>query len=251
MPKKCPPGVICIENISLFILVAIFGIIAYLIYKSYNPASVSLLSTRHYGVNTHPGTESQGQNASIAGSFISMFNQPTQYPSTPFIDDSIQSRYGTLMKPMDGYTANPHDVLLNPYTPPVNMSNQMLPAGGSAPSHPYVPPGRMPVNVSTNGGHRQTSYTQVGIMTPSSGQEKILPLMGRQLHTSRQKWQYYTMSDNNNSVKLPIVKNGRSCTNEYGCDEIYGGDTVYVEGYNQPFTVTVYDNDGLQYIPYI
>ena len=29
---------------------------------------------------------------------------------------------------------------------------------------------------------------------------------GKTLYSNRQKWQYYTMSDKNNSVKLPVVK---------------------------------------------
>jgi len=71
------------------------------------------------------------------------------------------------------------------------------------------------------------------------------------LFTSRDKWQFYTMSDKNNSVKLPVSKGGRSCTNEYGCDNLYNGDTVYVEGYNDAFKVTIYDNSNIQYIPAI
>ena len=37
------------------------------------------------------------------------------------------------------------------------------------------------------------------------------------------------MSDQNNSIKLPINRNGRSCTNEYGCDCLFNGDSVYVD----------------------
>jgi hypothetical protein len=94
----------------------------------------------------------------------------------------------------------------------------------------------------------------MGLLTPlhdKSGKNKILPLMGRPLFTNRNKWQYYTMSDQNNSVKLPIIRNGRSCTNEYGCDELYSADIVYVEGYNQAFRITIYDNDTIKYIPFL
>ena len=51
--------------------------------------------------------------------------------------------------------------------------------------------------------------------------------------------------------KLPISSNGRSCTDEYGCDELTNGDTIYVEGYNDMFKVTVYDNKYFQYIPFL
>jgi hypothetical protein len=114
------------------------------------------------------------------------------------------------------------------------------------------PPGRVPINVSTNIGAVDTNYRQVGILTPLNGNNsKILPLMGRPLFVNRDKWQYYTMSDQNNSIKLPISYNGRSCTNEYGCDKLYNGYTVYVEGYNEAFKITIYENDTIRYLPFL
>lgn len=235
MPKKCPPGVICLENMTLVVILLILAIVLYLGYPH-----IRHIAASYHGQNTSNEYDTNySQNASF------MFNMPTR----KMCDDPVASHYEMLMKPGHGYTTNPQDVLMNPYVPPVNMANH--PSTSTPMSHPYVPPGRMPVNVATNVGHRSTSYTQVGILTPTGGSEKILALMGRQLHTSRQKWQYYTISDNNNSVKLPVVKNGRSCTNEYGCDELNNGDTVYVQGYNQAFSVTIYENDSLQYIPYL
>ena len=44
---------------------------------------------------------------------------------------------------------------------------------------------------------------------------------------------------------------GRSGTNEYGVDELFNGDTVYIEGINEPYKVTVYDNSVIKYIPFI
>ena len=58
-------------------------------------------------------------------------------------------------------------------------------------------------------------------------------------------------NDKNNSVKLPVSKNGRSATQEYGVDELYNGDVVYVEGYNEAFKVKIYDNNQPQYIHYL
>jgi hypothetical protein len=55
------------------------------------------------------------------------------------------------------------------------------------------------------------------------------------------------MSDKNNSVKLPISFKKKSCTGEYGCDNIYNGDTVYVEGYKDAFQATIYDNAVMEY----
>jgi hypothetical protein len=131
------------------------------------------------------------------------------------------------------------DVLLNPYVPPLRDDRSMDIRG------PVV----VPINVSTQ-GIANAAYRQVGILTRINGPETILPLMGRPLFRNRDKWQFYTISEKSNFIKLPISVKGRSCTNEYGCDNVYNGDTVYVEGYNDAFKVTAYDNSVMQYLPF-
>jgi hypothetical protein len=81
----------------------------------------------------------------------------------------------------------------------------------------------------------------------------ILPLFGRNLLNGRDKWQYYTVANSGGvafNAKLPVSVNGRSCTGEYGCDSISNGDTVYVEGYDDTFRATIYENATLNYLPY-
>ena len=131
------------------------------------------------------------------------------------------------------------DVLLNPYAPPLRDDRASLDIRGPV----------MPINVSTQ-GISNAAYRQVGILTRINGPETILPLMGRPLFRNRDKWQFYTISEKSNFIKLPISVKGRSCTNEYGCDNVYNGDTVYVEGYNDAFKVTAYDNSVMQYLPF-
>ena len=112
--------------------------------------------------------------------------------------------------------------------------------------------GAVPINIETRG--TSSSYSQIGILTrPGINAETlILPLMGRRLDVGRNKMQYYTVSNTGNmNTKLPISKEGRSCTGEYGCDEIFNGDTVYVEGYADTFKATVYENSRFNYIPNI
>lgn len=139
-----------------------------------------------------------------------------------------------------GVTNAREDVLLNPYAPPMRDDRASLDIRG---------PAVMPINVSTQ-GTGNAAYRQVGILTRISGPETILPLMGRPLFRNRDKWQFYTISEKSNFIKLPISVKGRSCTNEYGCDNVYNGDTVYVEGYNDAFKVTAYDNAVMQYLPF-
>ncbi len=212
MPKKCPPGVICIENVTMFFLVIIILIIVYLIYISF----IKRENKQKVVVNV----EKQNDPSYII----------SQQPNYPYNNIPV------------------NDVLMNPYVPPLRDERYFIPE--------VVPirRGVVPINVSTNPGAVDTNYRQMGILTPlhnNSKKDKILPLMGRPLLVNRDKWQYYTMSDQNNSVKLPIIHKGRSCTNEYGCDQLYNGDRVFVEGYNQAFKITIYENDVIKYIPYL
>ena len=108
---------------------------------------------------------------------------------------------------------------------------------------------KIPINVPTQSF--DTNYRQIGILTRVNGGETILPLMGRPLFSNRDKWNFYTMNDKNAMIKLPISFKNRSCTSQQGCDNVYNGDTVHVEGFNDIFRVTVYDNNVMQYIPHL
>ena len=58
------------------------------------------------------------------------------------------------------------------------------------------------------------------------------------------------MNESNNSIRLPINVKGRNGTDEYGVDELYSGDTVYVEGYDEVFKATIYKNSNFYYSPF-
>ena len=214
--KKCPPGVICIENYSMFFIVICLVILIYIIYTTIFKQSIV--------VNNSPSEKI-------------------------VIKDTIRENDGWFggWIPSWPYTNLPSDPLLNPYAPPLRDERYFIPRFPSR----AVPPGAVPINISTNIGAVDTQYRQLGIMTATNTKGKIIPLMGRPLFTNRDKWQYYTMSDQNNSMKLPVSRNGRSCTNEYGCDKLYNGDTVYIEGINEPYRITMYDNDTIKYLPFI
>jgi hypothetical protein len=138
------------------------------------------------------------------------------------------------------------DILEDPYAPPLRNDSYFggINAGGQNTMMMPMAAG-VPINIRTQGPPINTNYRQVGLLTRINGKETILPLMGRPLQRNRDKWQFYTMSDKNNSVKLPISFKKKSCTGEYGCDNIYNGDTVYVEGYKDAFQATIYDNDAV------
>ena len=103
------------------------------------------------------------------------------------------------------------------------------------------------VNIETRGFGQD--YSQVGILT-RVGSDLILPLMGRRFMPDR--WQYYTVSNTGNlHTKLPMTFKGRSCSGEYGCDEMVSGDGVFVEGYNDTLRVTIYEKSKFNYIPHL
>ena len=235
MVRKCPPGVFCFENVSLlFILIIVAGIIYFVHYR---------------------GGFGNGNGHASASSAIYM---PViqQQPSSPadFLD------FGA------GGPSSNQDVLMNPYVPPLrdNTTGSTMPiydmrggigggvvglgGGGGVGTMHYGGLG-MRVNVPTQSV--DTTYRQVGILTRNGGnQETILPLIGRPLFSNRDKWQFYTLSDKNNAIKLPVTVNGRSGTGEYGCNNVSSGDTIFVEGYNDAFKVTAYDSASLRYLPF-
>ena len=84
-----------------------------------------------------------------------------------------------------------------------------------------------------------STFEQMGILTPIvKSENKILPLFGRRLR--RDRWQYYTVSNQHNNIKLPIRVGKQNALDEIGVPEVYGGDKVYVEGYEESVEVKLH-----------
>jgi hypothetical protein len=128
------------------------------------------------------------------------------------------------------------DVLRNPYSPPLRDERYFI-----------------PINVSTNVGALDTNFRQVGILNPVNhpNKDNVLALMGRPVFTNRDMWQYYTIGNQLNHVKLPILTKGKNALNEYGVNRLYSRDVIYVEGLNDAYRVTIYENDTIRYLPAI
>lgn len=139
-----------------------------------------------------------------------------------------------------GIFNHPSSVFLNPHAPP--LKNGMYHPNNSS------DPRGVPINIPTQS--TDSAYGQMGVLTRENGKETILPLMGRVLISNRSKFQYYTISDKSN-VKLPIYHKNKNSMNEYGCDELFNGDKVYVEGYRDVFIVSIYENSSPRYIPHL
>ena len=209
MPKRCPPGIFCIENMTLTLLLIIvigLSIYAYIVF------------VRDHQKHGHSYGTSISHTAPIT-----LANVPQLLP-----------------------IATRNDPMNDPYHPPEKAPGLYFPTNSTDVR------GGVPINIRTRG--LPMEYSQVGILTRGQGhgENLILPLMGRRAATSNDKWNYYTMSSNGHmNTKLPISVKGKSCTSEYGCDEIYNGDIVYVEGYKETFTATVYENGEFRYLPVI
>jgi hypothetical protein len=256
MGKKCIPGVICIENMTLFVLVLLLIGVVYFYY-------VYFVGSVYHRVYTHINSSNAAKtwqssfptnSASSAVILTPPTALPVVYPNNPTSGNSVN----TLNL---GGTQKHTTPISDPYSPPLTFDSSIftvskLFSNGSSDiwSSPAVPTsanGFIPINIRTNSV--ETEYRQVGILTKNGHHENtILPLMGRSLRNGRDKWQYYSMSNSAGSIntKLPISVNGRSCTGEYGCDSISNGDTVYVEGYNDTFRATIYENGLLSYLPF-
>ena len=143
--KKCPPGVICIENYSMFFIVVCVLILGYIIYINVLKQSIVVNNSPSEKIVIKDTTrENTGLNSWFGGWF----------PSWP-------------------YTNLPSDPLLNPYAPPLRDERYFIPGFPSR----AVPPGAVPINVSTNIGAVDTQYRQLGIMTATNSKGKIIPLI--------------------------------------------------------------------------
>jgi len=91
------------------------------------------------------------------------------------------------------------------------------------------------------------SYQSMGVVTTSSGE--LLPLYGRRTASRSDRFNYYTRTDTNNPISLPINHKRRDCQDDIGCDELFDGDSIEIVPTKQKGSVTVYRFNGPTYIP--
>lgn len=210
--KKCPPGVLCIENYTLVFILLLLGIVLYCMYY-YNSSSsnhTNVLDNNyvsHYHNNLPPHMH---QRDSL--NIHKMFNV-----SSLALNESGYNMLRPLADPRISVSSNPKDTLLNPYAPPLHV----------------------------NQPHK---YKQIGYLKNESMGHQMFPIFAKPQHLRRDKWYYYTIYDN---IKLPIYSKGRKCSSEHGCDSLYSGDVVTLENMPGNFLVTTYDNETLTYDPAI
>lgn len=221
MPSRkssCPPNTLCLNTTTVTLLVlvvvavvVIVGLCVYIAWRKSPPPPVK----RKRRKTSPPPPEPKPE-------------PPVRHPSnTP-------------------HTFEPPRVTTNIYQQ-TNYDDPMLrPPLRRSPDTVQV--GLMPINIETRGATPEMQ--QVGILRSDSN-DTILALYGRPTFRGSSKWLYYTGTDKFHSVKLPVEKNQRDCTSEYGCDELYDDEEVKVKGYSGAFKATIYGLDAPRYIPFV
>ncbi len=102
-----------------------------------------------------------------------------------------------------------------------------------------------PFNYATQGVPEK--YQSYGLVTLEDGQQ--LPLYGRKTATRSDRFNYYTRSDTYNPVPIPLLYKGRDCQDSVGCEEIFSGEDVRLQGNGKQGKVTMYQYDGPIYFP--
>jgi hypothetical protein len=128
----------------------------------------------------------------------------------------------------------PNDALSNPYYPPFKANCRVL--VGRSYKHPDAP--------------ANADYTQIGILTKSAtgDGENIIPLFGKRSDVSRSKYQYYDEQHRRRQHQTPGLQEQQDLYQRAGCDEIYSGDSVFVDTAST-FNAKVYETNLLRYIP--
>jgi hypothetical protein len=172
--------------------------------------------------------------------------------------ERIQYDINLNIRDVENSGQNPNNISYPRYEAQKNMEriiNPLLP-----PERSYTNTYGIPINIPSRGP--QQSYQQVGILykenienpdkLPGNNNESnILPLFGRPTYSGSNRWNYYTSSDKFQNYKLPINIDGRSCTDDTGCNELMNGTMISIPSYNGKFKVEIYQFDKPSYLPYV
>ena len=153
MGKKCLPGVICFENVTIVFIIIIIILIVFYVYKTSHHRIKYIKNNDTY--TDHQQYNNNNNNINTRG-FV--FNN--SYMTQPRMNDT----------------------LLDPYNPPL-VDNSSYFAGGGGDIRGMV----MPINIQTQAqrpppmvmmaASAADNYQQVGLLTIANCSEMILPLM--------------------------------------------------------------------------
>lgn len=231
--ETCPRGFICINHFhALLVLTGVIVVVYYVNQNNYRDLykKINNLSDNEF--------ENIKQNIVSNDSLLSPQNDIKHAMSNHLF---YQNSNDVLQRD--------RKVINNPLYPPLKRDyhvEQDQPRG-------------IPINIETRGS--SGNFQQIGILskniiaddnqTPGNNTDSnVLPLYGKPTYRGSNQWLYYTETDKLNPVKIPITVNNKDCTDDYGCKELYDGDSVDIPAYNGTFNVKIYKFDKPRYIPY-
>ena len=130
----------------------------------------------------------------------------------------IQVRIPPTPPPREFRTRSPRP----PWRPRRLFRQKREPEFRGPPYHNYKPP----------------EFQQMGVLTGGAGE--ILPLYGKASNAYRDRYNYYTTTPGQQIYPLPVSHDNRDCTEDMGCNELYGNETVNITGMTGPFNVNSY-----------
>jgi hypothetical protein len=86
--------------------------------------------------------------------------------------------------------------------------------------------------------YKPDTYKQVGLLVGEDSD--IYPIYGRPSYAYNNRWNYYTTTKGHQVYPLPISNGDRDCTEDIGCDELYGNENISILGKTGNFKPTIY-----------
>lgn len=111
-----------------------------------------------------------------------------------------------------------------------------------SPSPPNQPEFRRPPYKQ----YRPRRFQQVGLLSGGENGE-TLPLYGKESDVYRDHWHYYTSTPGEQIYSLPVNLEGRDCTEDVGCRELYGSENLSVFGRGGDYTAKIYRTEQFPY----
>ena len=243
MPSPaCPPGTLCLDTTTAVALVVILALVAYI---GYMRLASTTLAPHPPVVEEDAGDDDGADRAPFPARAPRRRRRSitaTKVPSTTTAADDDDPNDARIVA-----AATPN-VTTNIFQSTTYDDPMLRPPLRRYVSTDNVPVAAVPINIQTRGPTPEVQ--QVGVLT-SADNDKILALYGRPTYRGSSKWLYYTGTDKYQSLKLPVERAGRNCTDEFGCDELTEDDAVTVKGYGGTFKVSIYNLDAPRYIPFV
>jgi len=86
--------------------------------------------------------------------------------------------------------------------------------------------------------YKPNTYKQVGLMMGENND--MFPIYGRPSYAYNNRWNYYTTTQGDQVYPLPVSNGNRDCTEDIGCDELYGNENLSILGKNGTYRTTIY-----------